>query len=413
MHWPSIFQLALSLLAALFLLFISGLFALGGVLQLIEEGLESPAVVPSFMVTTSLLLGGGLMLPSAWYAYRRLVPPVSEPAARRRRYNPWVISLLVIIFVPLLLLVGNWAARSSLAWLLLPGISLLAAVLPIYWLVSIGARSLAGGSLQRRWGLFAGGLVFSPVLIIVLELLAIVAMILVVGVVIAINPDLARDLSTLAMRLASSPPGSDNWLNIISPYIMHPAFLAAIFAYMALLIPLIEEALKPLGLWLLAGRRLTPTEGFVGGVISGAGFALFENLSALSTGGEQWAFLASTRISTALLHMLTTGLVGWALAHAWSQRRYLRLALSYAIAVTLHGLWNALGIASFSLPQLNLPNMGQVDPDMISAVTMVGLGLLTGLNFILFLGFNQRLQPKADFQVPPAEPQPEIPPSLD
>ncbi len=413
MHWPSIVQLALSLLAALFLLSISGLFALGGVIQLIEEGIESPATVPSFMVATSLLLGGGLVLPSAWYAFRRLVPPVRDPVARCRRYNPWVISLLVIIFVPLLLLVGNWAARSSLAWLLLPGISLLAAVLPVLWLVSIGTRGLAGGSLQRRWGLFAGGLVFSPVLIIVLELLAIVGMILVVGVVIAINPGLARDLSTLVMRLASSPPGTDNWQNIISPYIMQPAFLAAILAYTAVLIPLIEEALKPLGLWLLAGRRLTPTQGFVGGVISGAGFALFENLSALSAGGEDWALLASTRISTALLHMLTTGLVGWALAHAWSERRYLRLAFSYAIAVTLHGVWNALGIASFSLPQFTLPNMGQVDLDMISAATMVGLGLLTGLNFILFLGFNRRLQQKTDFQIPPTEAQPETPPSLD
>lgn len=401
-------------MAALSLLAISGLFALGGVLQLIEEGIESPATVPSFMVAASWLLGGGLVLPSAWYAFRRLVPPVSAPAARRRRHNPWVISLLVILFVPLLLLAGNWVVRNSgLAWLLLPGISILAAVLPIFWLVSIGTRGLAGGSLQRRWGLFAGGLVFSPVLIIVLELLAIVGMILVVGVVIAINPDLARDLSTLAMRLANSPPGTDNWLNIISPYIMRPAFLAAILAYMAVLIPLIEEALKPLGLWLLAGRRLTPAQGFVGGVISGAGFALFENLSALSSGGEDWAFLASTRISTALLHMLTTGLVGWALAHAWSERRYLRLALSYAIAVTLHGVWNALGIASFSLPQFTLPNMGQVDLDMISSATMVGLGALTGLNFILFLGFNRRLQQKAEFQIPPTEPQPETPPSLD
>ena len=65
--------------------------------------------------------------------------------------------------------------------------------------------------------------------------------------VIAIDPELAQDLSTLAMRLASSPPGSDNWLNILSPYIMQPVFLAAVLAYTALLIPLLEEALKPLG----------------------------------------------------------------------------------------------------------------------------------------------------------------------
>jgi RsiW-degrading membrane proteinase PrsW (M82 family) len=296
-------------------------------------------------------------------------------------------------------------AGGSLAWLLLPGISLLAATLPIVWLVSMGMRGLAGGSRQRQWGLFAGGLAFSPVMIIVLELLALIGMLLAVGVVLALNPELAYDLSTLVARLASAPPGSDNWLNILSPYIVKPAFLAAILAYTSLLIPLIEEAVKPLGLWLLAGRRLTPAEGFVGGLISGAGFALFENLSALSGGGEDWALLASSRISTALLHMLTSGLVGWALAHAWSQGRYLRLGISYTAAVALHGIWNALGIASFSLPQFNQPSLGAGEVDAISSLTVVGLGVLTGVNFMVYYSFNRRLQPKPEVQIPQVDAQ--------
>ena len=412
-HWPSIIQLGLSLLVALGLLGFSGMSLIGGVIQFIQGGIGNPAAVPSFMLSASLLLGAVLMLPSAWYAYRRLVPSLRESAAPRRSLTPWVLTLLVVIFVPLLLLVGNWAARSSLAWLFLPPISLLATGLPVLWLVWLGKRGLPAGSPQRQWGLFAAGLAFNPLFIIIIELLALIGLMLLVGLIIAINPELAQDLSTLAMRLASSPPGTDNWLNILSPYLMQPAFLAAVFAYTSLLIPLIEEALKPLGLWLLTGRRLSPAQGFAGGLISGAGFALFENLSALSAGGPDWTLLASLRITTALLHVLTTGLVGWALAHAWTNKRFLRLGVTYSAAVILHGVWNALGIASFSLPALNLTGQLASRGDLYTTLTLVGLGVLTVVNFILYNVMNRRLQVIPEANLASADLLVEITPSLD
>ena len=412
-HWPSVIQLGLSLLAALALFGFGGLLLLSGLIQLFQGGLDNPEVVPTFMLTASFILAGLLMLPSAWFAYRRLASPLVEPAAPRRRLNPWVLSLLGMLFVPLLLLVGNWAARSSLAWLFLPPISLLATGLPVLWLVWLGKRGLPAGSSQRQWGLFAGGLVFSPLLIIFIELLALLGLMVLVGLLIAIDPELAQDITTLAMRLASSPPGTDNWLNILSPFLMKPVFLGAIFTYTSLLIPLIEEALKPLGLWLLAGRRLSPAQGFAGGLISGAGFALFENLSALSAGGSDWALLAGLRITTALLHVLTTGLVGWALAHAWTHRRYLRLGLTYAAAVALHGIWNAFGIATFSLPALNLPWQSVDQATFFTTLTMVGLGFLTVVNLFFYLVMNRRLQLKPEPQQALPDPPVDITPSLD
>ena len=111
-----------------------------------------------------------------------------------------------------------------------------------------------------------------------------------------------------------------------------PAVVASVFVYIAVLVPLIEEILKPIGVWLLAGRKLTPVDGFMAGVLSGAGYALFENLF-LSSSGEQWMSVVLARVGTGAVHMFTTSLVGWGLASAWGQGRYLRLALSFALAV--------------------------------------------------------------------------------
>jgi hypothetical protein len=116
--------------------------------------------------------------------------------------------------------------------------------------------------------------------------------------------------------------------------------------FTAVIVPLIEEALKPAGVWLLAGRRLTPAAGFAAGVLSGTGYALIESLLLSSGSGEDWAFLVFARIGTGTIHILTTGLVGWALALAWGENRYLRLGAVYLLAVSIHGLWNSLTLVT-------------------------------------------------------------------
>ena len=104
-----------------------------------------------------------------------------------------------------------------------------------------------------------------------------------------------------------------------------------------------EELLKPLAVYFLLGRKLLPWEGFVLGATAGAGYALFENLTIGAT-AEAWTFVIISRIGTAAVHVLTTGLVGWGLASARSERKYARLAGSFLSAVVLHGVWNGLNI---------------------------------------------------------------------
>ncbi|HSQ18677.1 MAG TPA: PrsW family glutamic-type intramembrane protease, partial [Anaerolineales bacterium] len=429
LHKPSLLQLVLSLLAALLLVSGSGLLLSMGILQLVETGINSPYATQSFMLAAGLLLGGGLMLPSAWHAWRRLRPhaPASamapelaeQPEAAsqtlpraeddgeagsaahpariliskqrlRRTTGLMLLTLGLVAGVPLALLAGDWITRENiLPWLLLPGLNLLVIGLPILWLVMTGKRGLAAGSAQRQWGIFASGLALGPLIILGIELLVLLGISLVGLIVIMRDPALMREFSFLINRLTHAQPDQEALLRILTPMLEQPVVLVGIFGFAAVLVPLIEEALKPFGLWLMAGCRLTPAEGFVGGLISGAGFALFENLFSTSAGGETWALLASSRITTAMLHMLASGLVGWGLAHAWGRGRYFRLAFAYALAVMLHGVWNSLGIASFIVPYLDSPALETLNPESLDGLIVIGLGMLAFFNFILYLGFNR------------------------
>jgi RsiW-degrading membrane proteinase PrsW (M82 family) len=122
-------------------------------------------------------------------------------------------------------------------------------------------------------------------------------------------------------------------------------------------IPLIEELFKPLAMWLLAGDRLTPAQGFYAGMLSGACFALWENLTAISASGDgTGTAIVIARVGTGLLHIVNAGLVSWGMTSFWQSRRYLgRMIGMYILAVTLHGLWNASGVLTGVAPVLQIP----------------------------------------------------------
>ena len=395
LHWPSLLQLVLSLLAAFILFGAAVIISLSAAFQYSTGATTTTDLTQPFMVAASLVFAGVLVLPSAWYAWRHIAFP--DKAAVRyaeRRGFVWILTIIVMVIETGVLLLGNWASQNSqVAWFLLPPLNVIATGLPALWVVYIGTRGLIGGAPRRMWGVFAGGLVLGPFIILILELVLLAFVGLVAILWVMLNPSLANQLYGLAIQLQNSGPNLDNILKELVPFITNPGIIFIGFAFISVLVPLLEESLKPIGVWFLAGQKLSPAQGFGYGILSGAGFGLFENLGNTSGGGTEWALLASTRISTLLLHSFTAGLVGWALVSAWSERRYLRLALIYTIAVVVHGLWNAMALLSLaaSLPDVTNVNLPAfvLQISRYSSYGIVGLGLVI---FFVYIGANSSLR---------------------
>jgi hypothetical protein len=207
------------------------------------------------------------------------------------------------------------------------------------------------------------------------------------------QPELIDQLSSLAQSVQQGTVSQDELIRALLPWLARPAVIMAIIAFAAIIVPLIEETIKPIGVWLLAGFHLSPAAGFAAGALSGAGYAFFESL-ALAGSGTDWAVSALTRIPTAVIHILNTSLMGWALVLAWREKRYFNLALIYLIVVAIHGMWN--GLAIVSAVQALLAQQGLQSPltplAWLGPVAPILLGGITIFMFALILWMNRRLR---------------------
>ncbi len=119
-----------------------------------------------------------------------------------------------------------------------------------------------------------------------------------------------------------------------------------VFVEAAIVAPLAEETLKPLGA--LMRRPRSRHEAFLFGAAAGAGFAAVENLLYASTGlavsGVGWLPVALIRSAGAGLHLFGASLISL----AWYERRtrpdrpLVGLAAAWSTAIGAHALWNGL-----------------------------------------------------------------------
>ena len=386
-HWLSVWQFGLSVLAILNLwssAFGLMVFSVSNWLSDLNQIAEPLGLL---MLAAGMFTGGLLLLPSAGYALWHLLGrEVKNPRPVLHGLRP----TLLIFALPILLLLGYWViGYPALSWLVIPVLHVLAIGIPVLWVLYLGVRDLPLGSPQRRWGVFGSGLVLGPVTVLIFEALALLGFAGAGVIWLAGQPELVKDLTDLAQWLTMVEPTPELLLDRLSPYVTQPAVIFAVLAFGALVVPLVEEALKPIGVWLLVGRDLSPGEGFAAGVLSGAGFALFESLS-ITIGAEDWVMLVVVRIGTAVIHIFTAGLMGWALTLAWGENRYLRLAFTYLGVVALHGLWNGLTLLNaFSTiaeeigaetGNVPLPNLADVAPYILGALSVLALAAILAVN---------------------------------
>ncbi len=202
-----------------------------------------------FMLAAGLTACALFLIPSAYYAWKRISGrPVSQLPALPKALRP---SLLILV-LPLVLLIGYWISRSpGISWLILPPLHILVIGLPVLWLVYLAVRKLPLGSPQRMWGVFGSGLVLGPFLIMALELAALIIVGL-IGMVFLLNqPGLVEQLSALAQSLQEGTASQEELIQEVLPWLTKPGVILAVIAFAAVIVPLIEEAVKPIGVWLL------------------------------------------------------------------------------------------------------------------------------------------------------------------
>jgi hypothetical protein len=277
--------------------------------------------------------------------------------------------------------------NASISMLLIP-LNLLTFVLPVWILVRIGLQGLDAGSAERRWGTVAVGMTIVPLLIGILEIMVVVFIAALVILWISFNPSLMNQIESLGNRLIyiNNP---DAILKILSPYIFQPAVIFALLAFLSVCIPLVEELIKPLAVWLDPKSLVSPGQGFAVGVLGGASYALVESLGVSPGISGSMNILSVARVGTDLLHITTAGLMGWALVRCWQERKLLQLGATYLIVILLHGLWNALSLSSALGSAVSyMPNPSPLLQNL-SMVSTIGLVFLTFINLAILIRANQ------------------------
>jgi RsiW-degrading membrane proteinase PrsW (M82 family) len=386
----SIWQAGYSLLGSAVLLILALHFTWRGLSWISNPQIARDEITGSFLLAASLALGGMLLLPSAGYALAQLAGRPVESIAGRGRLSPWITLVLLGAAFFFLLVIGALVSESTpLAWIVLPFVHILVIVIPVAAVLYLGGRGLPKGSPQRAWGIFATGMTLGPVLTFALEIVALFACVIAGMLLIALTPGQLSEFTRLAEQLQTINQSPEAFLQVFQPYSKNPIVVGGVLLFMAGIVPLLEEAIKPIGVWLLARRRLTPAEGFTAGLISGAGFALVESLGYANTGGQGWLTSVLLRAPTAFMHIFTCGLTGWGFARATSLHRSRWLLAGYGGAVAIHGLWNGLTITAAGIVWLY--------PDQTGAVAVAGLALLGlladfGSVFLLLILINLRLR---------------------
>ncbi|GIV63003.1 MAG: hypothetical protein KatS3mg045_0342 [Bellilinea sp.] len=380
---------ALSLGAALLFL----LLGLAMMTPLLD--LPSGSAVSFLNIAFTSGLVGVVMLLGLSSLLRAPRPSPSMPAPPQRRLL--LASLAMILWLPLVWLFQA-VETSPLAWLLLPPLVVIGAVIPAWWLVEIARRGLDGLPRGRDWQILSTSLALTIPLTLLLSLVMLAVFIVVLGVYLNTQPQLLADLQQFFEQLDPTRLDMEQMEAIANQVLSNPVILALLISLVAGVTPLLEELLKPLALWLYAGDRLTPAQGFVGGALCGAAFGLWENLSALAGAGEgSGVLILVARVGSLLLHTTATAMFGWGLASFWGQRRFLgRLIGSYLLAVGLHAGWNLFGVLSAVPVTPPLPLIGRL-PASTEAFNPLWLVLpgMALLNLLLLVGLNRRLRVEA------------------
>jgi len=382
------------------------IFSLGGMLLAISAAIGTllmtainenvvqevnPSPLATVLTASSLIAIALLLLPVAWLSLRRLrgreFETFSFPSLR-----PWEWILIPGLWLLIVILATFFREAPGANWYE-PFLYFFAVAIPVYLVIRIAINRISLGSSQRAWGVFASGMTLSPLLAVVAEGIVIGFGLVLFGGYLVLHPEKMSAIERLVNQIQQAPD-LDSLVYLIGPLLKNPLTLITALTLLSVFVPIIEETLKSLGVWLVVDRLSTPAQGFALGALSGAGFALSESLFASVGADETWGITLAMRAISGAMHVLAAGLVGWGIAYARLEKRYVRLFGLMFLAMLLHGAWNAGAILSMAGGVGIMLAMPEFDI-LSSILTLVGLGLLFFLisgMFVALFWINARLR---------------------
>ena len=394
-RWQSNLLFVFNLMGMIVLIGMAILLALSNILtRLFAPSAELVDPSGNFLMASALVLVALLLIPGTVQSLRRINNHFSPPHVIHP-IRGWQIAALVTAWLVAVVLSNVFYLMFDFGWIISIPFYLASIALPVGGLLWVALGGLPLGSRQRNWGTFSIAMLGGPSLAGAVEVLFYLAFVMLMVFMLLMRPDWQAAANQLSEQLANAP-SLDVILEIFSPIVLNPVVVLGLLAVLAGLVPLVEEAIKPLVVILLGKRLENPVDGFVLGAISGAGFAFVEGLLAASNTSEGWGVLLAARAAGSLMHITTSAIFGWGLVAARQQKRFLLLAGTYFSAVILHGLWNAsaviLAIGSLRIVLSEMPS------DLLGIVMIItgvaGMGLLTVAMLTVLPMVNHRLRPK-------------------
>ena len=107
-------------------------------------------------------------------------------------------------------------------------------------------------------------------------------------------------------------------VEIVNPWLVQPAVIGIVLLFAAVIVPLIEELFKPIGVLAVGRLQSEPSSRFCRWCAQWGGMLLSRSLM-LSGTTEQWSAAVLARVGTSAVHILTAALTGWALVRTWQK----------------------------------------------------------------------------------------------
>ncbi len=263
----SVFLLIASILALLLAIMGSVGMALLGIITWFIDNSASAGI--TLIIAAAFMVMGLCTIPGIVYGYQGMQGKIQV-----RKDKPLAGWTYIGLLFPIALGLGYLAFnRGVLPSLLGPLAHISAATIPVVFALAILLRKGSPISAKRTWGHFLAGLWASPMVAFIVEILAAIPLIIIVFAM------LFQEMNSQGLIENFTRP--EQWtepylVSQVQEFTNQPLILFLVTAFLIVFVPMVEEAIKTIGVWPVIRRGFTQYQAFIGGAIAGAGYGLFE-----------------------------------------------------------------------------------------------------------------------------------------